>query len=171
MSIVCGVRLTVGSRRVAAPSGTTWRIGRLWRGRGDQRRRRPVLAWRDGGSDAGNWLPSDIGGVDSLEGMLVVVAVVVLVVFVVIPLLLFGIELIIIGIAFAASIVGRLFLGRPWIVVAESQDETRDVLAWEVSGWRRSGRVIDEVAQAISTGRDPEPRESVERVVGVTRAR
>jgi hypothetical protein len=164
---VCGVRFTVGSRRVAAPSGATWRIGRVWRGRGDERRRKPVLRWRDGG----RWLPSDFGGVDSLEGLLVVVVVVVLVVFVVIPLLLFGIELIIIGIAFAASIVGRLFLGRPWIVAAESQDETREVLAWEVSGWRRSGRVIDEVARAISTGRDPKPRHSAERVVGAARAR
>jgi hypothetical protein len=91
---VCGVRFTVGSRRVAAPSGATWRIGRVWRGRGDERRRKPVLRWRDGG----RWLPSDFGGVDSLEGLLVVVVVVVLVVFVVIPLLLFGIELIIIGI-------------------------------------------------------------------------
>jgi hypothetical protein len=102
----------------------------------------------------------EVGGLDDLAtGLLVVLGAVVLAV-IVIPLLLFGIELIVLGLVIAAAIVGRALLGRPWIVQARCVGGATPVLTWNVSGWRRSARVIDEVAGALTAGRDPSPTEA-----------
>jgi hypothetical protein len=79
---------------------------------------------------------------------------------VVIPLLLFGIELIVLGLVIAAAIVGRALLGRPWIVQARRVGGATPALTWNVTGWRRSARLIDEVAGALADGRDPSPSEA-----------
>jgi hypothetical protein len=95
--------------------------------------------------------------------VLVLVAVAVIAI-VVVPLLLFGIELIVLGLVVAAGIVGRTLLGRPWVVRAVPVGGDAQVLAWRVSGWRRSARVIGEVAAALDAGRDPVSAETVERI-------
>jgi len=83
---------------------------------------------------------------------------------IVIPLLLFGIELILLGLVIAIGITGRTLLGRPWIVKAvplASQAQDRE-LSWSVVGWRRSNRLIDEVLASLSAGLDPSPAEGSE---------
>jgi hypothetical protein len=87
--------------------------------------------------------------------VLFVLVALVLAVVVVVPVLLFGVELIIVGVVIALGIIGRLVLGRPWIVVAESAAVRGVGFAWKVSGWRGSGRVIGEVADAIESGLEP----------------
>lgn len=81
---------------------------------------------------------------------------------VVIPLLLFGIELILLGLLVATGIVGRTLLGRPWIVHATPLASEAEGLTWRVVGWRRANRLIDEVAVSLGAGLDPSPAESSE---------
>jgi hypothetical protein len=142
------------TRRVTAPTGIEWRVRRRW-----VSRRLPRLRHVSGDAagdvalGSGNWLPVDVGGLSDLEGWLVVVIALVVIVFVLIPLLLFGIELIIVGVVLATGMIGRLFLGHPWIIEANSNGG--QVLTWQVSGWRHSRRALDEVARALAVGREP----------------
>jgi hypothetical protein len=79
-----------------------------------------------------------------------------------IPLLLFGIELILLGLLVATGILGRTLLGRPWIVHATPLAGEAERLTWRVVGWRRSNRLIDEVAASLGAGLDPSPAEASE---------
>jgi hypothetical protein len=94
-------------------------------------------------------------------GVLIAVGALVVAV-VLIPLLLFGIELIIVGLVVAAGILGRGLLGRPWVVQATPAQDAGRSLAWRVVGWRRSGRLIDEVAASLTGGLQPAPAEAAE---------
>jgi hypothetical protein len=102
----------------------------------------------------------DVGGLDDLATGLVILVGAVVVAVILIPLLLFGIELILLGFVVAAAILGRSLLGRPWIVQARPVSDAAPALSWNVTGWRRSARVIDEVATALAAGRDPSPSEA-----------
>lgn len=152
-------------RTVETPDGVQWRIGRLWVGRRLPRWRRVRLG--DATSDAARevaWnIPiPDVGSVDDLAVAVVIVVGAVVFAVVLIPLLLFGIELIILGILIAAGILGRAFLGRPWVVRATPNTGHGRALAWKVTGLRRSGRVIDEVAASLINGLTPAPAEATE---------
>jgi hypothetical protein len=102
----------------------------------------------------------DFGGLDDLGAAVLVLLAVVVVVIVIVPLLLFGIELVLLGLLVATGIVGRTLLGRPWIIHAWSPTAQAGDLSWRVVGWRRSNRVIDEVATALRAGLDPSPAEA-----------
>jgi hypothetical protein len=104
----------------------------------------------------------DVGGPQDFATALLVVVGVVVVAVIVIPLLLFGIELIVLGFLVAVAIVGRGLLGRPWIIQATRGTDAPPTLTWAVSGWRRSARLIDEVATELAAGRDPAPNEADE---------
>jgi hypothetical protein len=106
----------------------------------------------------------DMGGVDDLGAVVVVVVGVAVVAVVVVPLLLFGIELIVLGLVIAVGVVGLTLLGRPWVVRAVPVNGDAQIVAWRVNGWRRSARVIEEIAAALDAGRDPVPAEVVERI-------
>ena len=131
---------------------------------------RQTRAWADGAWDETKWeLPNwisfpDLGGVDSLEGAIVAGVALIVIVLIVIPIFLFGVELVVVGAAIAAGLVGRLFLGRPWVVAAMQLDGPHAVLAWEVSGWRRSRGVVVAVAQALAAGTEPLVDDSVRRL-------
>jgi hypothetical protein len=74
-----------------------------------------------------------------------------------IPLLFFGVELIIVGVLLAAGLVGRVVLRRPWVIEATSVDSATSgrQLEWRVSGWRKSSELIDKVASDLAAGREP----------------
>ena len=154
----------IGSRVALTPVGMEWRIGRRWISRGLPHWRRVRFGKPRAGeaAEAVLMLP-DIGDVDLGATVLVVVGVAVVAI-VVIPLFLFGIELVVLGLVVAAGIVGRTLLGRPWVVRAVPVGGGAQVLAWRVSGWRRSARVIEEIAAALDAGRDPQLAETVERI-------
>jgi hypothetical protein len=141
-------------------TGAEWRVGRVWLGRAAPRfRRMGKKAGGDVGREASAWVPFDLGSWGDVEAVLAVVVVLLLIVFVIIPLLLFGADLVIVGGALAASITGRLLLGRPWTVQAECVDGHHELMSWSVSGWRRSRLAIEEIAQAIAAGSQPHLRE------------
>jgi hypothetical protein len=148
----------VGSRRIKTPSGVEWRVGRRWASRGLPRWRRIGIEHAAEPAIDGAWyFPVDVGPLEDFGLVLAGIVALIVVIVIVIPLLLFGIELIILGLLVAAGIVARSALGRPWIVEAVPGNGESDALAWEVKGWRRSNRLIDEVSAAIVAGSTPPP--------------
>jgi hypothetical protein len=138
-----------------------WRIGRLWINRRLPKWRRVRLG--DTASDAAWSAPvPDVGSLEDLAGGLAIILGVVVLTLVLIPLLLFGIELILLGLLIALGILGRGLLGRPWVVRATPDGGNGGALAWRVVGWRRSARVIDEVAASLTSGQTPAPAEALE---------
>jgi hypothetical protein len=99
----------------------------------------------------------DVGDFDSPWALLAGVAIGIVLVLVLIPLLLFGIELIVAGLLLAAGIVARSALGRPWIVQAIPSGDPSGALNWEIKGWNRSAQLIDEVAAELAAGITPSP--------------
>lgn len=137
---------------MVAPDGVEWRVGRRWP------MRRFGWTWKRRGAaaDALSGLGQGFGGVDFAEGGLVVVAAMAAVL-VLIPLLFFGVELIVLGAVLAAGVIGRVLLRQPWVIEARSSDPLTSgrELEWRVIGWRKSRKLIDQVAADLAAGREP----------------
>ncbi len=131
-------------RHVIAPDGSGWSVGRLWFGgrRMKSWERRSELGSRltDGGSSV-----FDIFDGGDVEAALIGIAVILAIVFIVVPLLLFGIELILLGFILAIGLVGRSLFGKPWTVAATRTGEETPVALWRVKGWRASNELIDHI--------------------------
>jgi hypothetical protein len=123
-------------------------------------------AWRrKKGSDVADFdLLEGLPGLDLDEALLFVAAVLV-VLLVLIPLLLFGFELVLVGCVLAASLVGRVLLGRPWLIEARTVTPAAAgrVVQWKVSGWRQSNELVRDVAADLTAGRDLESVSAEER--------
>ncbi|WP_029135914.1 hypothetical protein [Nakamurella lactea] len=76
-----------------------------------------------------------------------------LTIFVLIPALIFGLWALLIALAIVRHAVFR----QPWIVAARENRAAPRVQGWAVQGWRESQLVVDQVADAIAEGRDPQP--------------
>jgi hypothetical protein len=146
----------VGKTRVVAPDGVEWTVGRRWMTR---RVRSSLASRREAGGEllTGAPLPGGDWAGGGLEGIAVLIAGVLVLALALVPVLLFGIELIIVGCVLAAGLAGRILLGRPWTIEARIVRPvgSERQLEWSVSGWHRSGRVIAEVAAALAAGREP----------------
>jgi hypothetical protein len=142
-----------------APDGVEWRVGRRWLTRSPKltRPRRGDVAAESLEHLGASW--PDIGNVDVGEGLLVAAAVVAFLL-ILIPVLFFGIELITLGVLLAAGVITRSVLGQPWVIEARSTDPLTAgrQLEWRVRGWRKSGKVIAQIASDLSAGRDPDAR-------------
>jgi hypothetical protein len=95
---------------------------------------------------------STAGVNDLAELVLVVIAAVVIIAFVtfVWPLLFVLVDLIVLILLALGGAVTRVVLRRPWAV--DAVPDIGDALRWRVVGWRRSGRLRDEIAGAIEQG-------------------
>jgi hypothetical protein len=144
--------LGFGPERVIAPDGVEWRVGRRWP------TRRFGWAWKRRGiaSEAISGLGQGIGGVDLQGGALVVVGALA-VLLILIPLLFFGLELIVLGALLAAGVAARVVLRQPWLIQARSSDPLTAGrrLEWRVVGWRKSHKLIQEVVSDLAAGREP----------------
>ena len=150
----------VGSRYVVTPDHVEWRVGRRWASRRfDWSWRRHGRIASDSLVEAGGGLP-DVGGVDSVPGLLLAAAAVAALL-VVIPLLFFGVELIVFGVLAAGGLTARVVSRSPWVVEATSYDPLASdrQLEWRVRGWRRSGELIEQVASDLAAGREPTQHE------------
>lgn len=150
--MLCSFMLTT-RRRVTTPDGTTWSIGRSWVGK----RRLETWAWRREGSADGmlwNFPGTFFDGVD-LEGGVILLIGAVVVALVIIPLILFGIELLILGCVLAIGVVGRSIFGKPWTVTANPADGKGDTAVWRVRGWRKSAELIDLICTDLQSGDGP----------------
>jgi len=130
-------------------AGGGWRAARSW----DRPGRREIAS--ESLSHLGASWP-DFGSVDLGEGLLVAAAVVAFLL-ILIPVLFFGLELIILGVLLAAAVITHTVLGQPWVIEARSTDPlTRGRhLEWRVRGWRQSGKLIAQVSADLSAGREP----------------
>ena len=154
--------MQLGARTVSTPQGVGWRVHRVWIERRIPRWRK--VDFQGTASDAA-WLTTPETPEELLLWPAVILGTIVVAV-VLIPLLLFGIELILLGTLIALTIVGRGLLGRPWLVRAEPVDGGGAAIAWRVVGWRRSRRVITEATEALAIGSVPRPAEPVEEFAG-----
>ncbi len=142
-------------RTVTALDGTEWRVARQWWPW--KPKRRDIDAPDASGLDIG-------GGADDILGIIVVVfaalVLIVLLFTVVIPVIALGLELIALLIVFFWGIGSRVILRRPRTVRARTKDGS--TLEWKVKGFLRSGRVRDEVAEALARGETaPRPAEAL----------
>lgn len=146
----------LGPRRVVAPDGVEWRIGRRWLTRRSRlgRPRHGEIASESLLNVGSAW--PDFSNLDLGEGLLLVAAVVAIAL-ILIPILFLGIELIIVGALLAAGVMARTLLRQPWVVEARSSDSLTSgrLLEWRVRGWRKSGTLIGQVASDLSAGREP----------------
>jgi len=72
------------------------------------------------------------------------------------PLIGVAFELIVLLVLLWSGIVGRVFFGRPWVVVAADLDDPERAAAFAVKGWRRSGEAVEELVKAIAVTGQPE---------------
>jgi hypothetical protein len=128
-------------------------VGRRWLTRrfGWTWKRRGVAA--EGLSTLGQ----GVGGVDFGEQGVIVAVAALAAILILIPLLFFGLELIVLGVLLAGGIVARVLLRRPWVIEARSSDPLSSgrELEWRVIGWRKSGKLIDQVISDLAAGREP----------------
>jgi len=150
-----GISLQLGPRHVVSPDRVEWTVGRRWVSRRfDWNWRRYRGVGSDGLIEAGFGAP-DFSGLDFGQGLLLVAGVLA-VILVLIPLLFFGVELIVFGVLVAVGLMARVISGKPWVVEARASTPHRsDRLEWQVRGWRKSGRLIGQVASDLAAGRDP----------------
>jgi hypothetical protein len=73
------------------------------------------------------------------------------------PLLLLDLELIIVGSVLAASLLGRVVLGRHWLVEARAVSgfAAERVLEWKIAGWRRSRTHIQQIVSELAASNAP----------------
>ena len=95
-----------------------------------------------------DWLPFDV----DLGEAVLVLALAVAAILILVPLFLFGIELIVLGWALASGLIGRVVLHRPWVVEARPAGRPEQAQRWAAVGWRRSTKLMDEIAANLAAG-------------------
>lgn len=107
-----------------------------------------ALQWRRAAST--DLVDGDASVLDVFDGLdlesgLLLFAGVLGVVFIVVPVLLFGVELIIIGAVLSVGVVSRSLLGKPWTIAATRDGTATPAAMWRVTGWRASRELIDQI--------------------------
>jgi hypothetical protein len=152
-------------RDVLAPDGRMWKVGRQWlpfRVRLRREREVPELGEPSWGFNLDAFADFSLGGI--LFGLAVAILGALLLV-VVWPVVALALEIVILVVVFLVALAGRLVLRRPWRIVARTRGSARSTLAWHVVGWRASGRVIEEVADALAAGQSQPMPAGAERVL------
>jgi hypothetical protein len=141
---------------VIAPDGDRWLIRRRWLDRPLPDLRRRFRSGREEGLEDGvlEALPF-ADWADGWPAIALTVALL-LTVFVLLPLLGVALELIVLIFLLCSGVVGRLFLGRPWIVEAIPRDGKRQSVTFPIKGWRQSGKAATDLAQQIAVTGRPE---------------
>lgn len=138
-------------RTVSSPDGNRWYVRRVW------------LPWRPkwrGKKDLD--MPNAADGLDAASGcapeglddVLVIVGIVIavlLMIFFVWPLLIALVEIVLLVLLVLLGVLARVVLRRPWIVEA-TPATGQGRFRWKVVGWRRSGEVVDQVADQLAAG-------------------
>lgn len=142
---------------MTAPDGAQWRVRRRWLERPMPNLRRRFKANREEAVEGVEWLPFDgIDAIDSPAAMIIGVVVVALIVLVVLPLLGVALELIGVLVLLGSGLLGRVLLGRPWIVLAEKIGDPEERVAFAVKEWGDSSEALRELRTSIATTGPPE---------------
>jgi hypothetical protein len=148
----------MGMTEVVDRAGNRWVVGRRWTPRwtrvdvGKRFRkfhRRENKAPKERGNRWWDFLdiPVDF---DGIVVVLAIVAIFLLLWFAVIPLLLILFDVLIVIVLFLVGILARVFLRRPWIIVATRDDGAE--IQREVVGWRASRDEITALRHEIELG-------------------
>ena len=138
-------------RKVTAPDGTEWTLGRRW-----------LPSWKVlGRADPGSAPDLPDGGLDDDTGIfaMIFLAIFAVIAAIFLVLVLFNvvaiaIELMIFIVALFAGLFSRVVLRRPWTVFAKSERMTH---VRHAVGWRGSRAQLDAMASALSSGLEPAP--------------
>jgi hypothetical protein len=142
---------------VKAPNGVRRRVRRRWLDRPVPSLWRRFKESRD--EDLEDGVLGALPNADWADGWwaIVIPIAAILIVFVLLPLLGVALELIALIFVLCSGLLGRLFFGRPWIVEAAPQDGAdgkAQAVAFPVKGWRRAGKVAEQLAHEVAaTGR------------------
>lgn len=134
-------------RTVSSPDGNRWYVRRVWLP-WRPRRRKPVDGL-DVPLDLAPGCADDLVG--GVVGAIVVIVVIAVVLVLVVPLLVTVLEVLLVLLLAVLGGVARVVLRRPWVVEATPATGPGR-LRWKVVGWRRSGEVVDAVAQQLAAG-------------------
>lgn len=133
---------------MAAPDGTRWTIRRAWAHRPwPVRWRKTDKAW-----SAGDML-EPVGALADIHPIFAGAALVVFAVFLIVAvaaLLLVLVDVVVLAALVAVGILLRVALRRPWRIQASSRDGR--TLTWDVTGYRRSRRIICQIESALRQG-------------------
>jgi hypothetical protein len=148
----------VAKSEVVDPSGNRWVIRRRWTPRwtrvdaGKRFRQFHRRGRAESKKEPSHWWDfADIpGDLDAVVVVLAIVAILLLLWFAVFPLLLIVIDAILVGVLFFAGLLARVFLRRPWTVVATRNDGIE--IEREIVGWRASRDEIATLRQEIELG-------------------
>ena len=134
-------------RKVTAPDGTEWKVGRQWLPR--RPRFRDDLVDLPNIGDGGASVFDDVGGLVAGIALVALAFVILLVLF---PIVVLAFELLLVLVLLIAGIAGRLLLGKPWHVLARTGGAA---YRWPVKGWRASGERAEQVAGQLASGHMP----------------
>jgi hypothetical protein len=130
-------------------------VRRRWLERPPPNLRRRFRANREEAVDSvGSLVGAD--GVDSPVALIAVVGVLALLVLVVLPLLGVALELVALLFLLGSGLLGRVLLGRPWIVEAVPEGDPEGRVVYAVQGWRRSSRALRELRASVASTGQPE---------------
>jgi hypothetical protein len=142
---------------VIAPDGTRWRVRRRWLERPLPDLKRRFKTNRKQAVEGIEVFPVDgIEGIDSPAALIAGVVVVALIVLVVLPLLGVALELIGVLILLGSGLLGRVLLGRPWIVEAVKVGDPEERAAYAVRGWGQSSEALRQLRTAVAAGGRPD---------------
>lgn len=88
--------------------------------------------------------------------MIAAIVLLVIAVFVLLPLLGVALELIALIFLLGSGLLGRVLLGRPWIVLAEKIGDMRNGSPSPVKGWRQSSEALHELRTAVAASGRPD---------------
>lgn len=93
---------------------------------------------------------------DSPVAVIAAIVLLVIAVFVLLPLLGVALELIALVFLLGSGLIGRVLLGRPWIVLAERIGDPEERVAFAVKGWHNSNEALRELRTAIAAAGPPD---------------
>ena len=141
------------------PSGVSWKVGRVWISRPPRFRRKKADPRYDARGEVGTEAIANVGELAatgaSEAGFLwpvFVLGILALILWIVSPVLALFVEWIAGGLVITVTVAAKVLLRRPWIVEAAVVDAPGRRIRWHVIGWRRSGRVAEEVLEAVARG-------------------
>lgn len=162
---------------ITAADGDQWKVSRRW----TSRRGRLDRWWRfrKPGKDGEGFGVSDLldpldflggaldGGLAGIAAVVVISVVVIvlaaLLAFIILPILGVALEIAILFMLISSGVLGRIVLRRPWIIDVQNLDHPELSRTYEIIGWLRSRRAIEEIKSLLASGGLPALEQSTDR--------
>ena len=144
------------ARTIVGPDQRRWRIRRRW------------LPWKPRKrSEWWDFEPGflDLANLDFLDSPLAFVALLFIAIILgavlvfLLPFLVTALEVLIVFVLMPLFVVARVAFRTPWIIVADTQGPPQEERVRAVSGWRKSGQAMEELAREIQLGA-PAPQQT-----------